>query len=313
MNCIGIAESVWVKCLEDWLKSLRSVQTRRAYQQAITDFLTTPGISSLETASRRDVGAWVNTMRERALSENTIQLRLSGLSSFFQFAADEYTDQNGQPLLTRANPAGGKAHRRRIAKYGKGRALSAAEAVRLLGAIDQNTINGLRDYALITGYLVLGRRNSEWHLARADQFEHRDGGVFFRWSGKNHQDELMEVPVGLWSLITTYVQASGGRGAFDYIFLNRAGKGPITGRRVGDIVSRYASLAGLGHVRVHDLRHTAAMLRRKAGADVENVKDFLKHSSLATTQVYLHRIETVNDPVAKQVMEMLKIGQNIFR
>jgi site-specific recombinase XerD len=42
---------------------------------------------------------------------------------------------------------------------------------------------------------------------------------------------------------------------------------------------------------VHVLRHTAAKLRRDAGASIESVSQFLDHSSLAVTSVYLRRLE----------------------
>ena len=62
---------------------------------------------------------------------------------------------------------------------------------------------------------------------------------------------------------------------FDYIFLDRKGSKPITSRRMLDIVKYYARLAGVeGNLRVHDLRHTAAMLRRQAGADAEETAQF---------------------------------------
>jgi integrase len=43
------------------------------------------------------------------------------------------------------------------------------------------------------------------------------------------------------------------------------------------------------------LRHTAAKLRRDAGASIEAVSSFLDHSSLAVTSVYLRRVEGETD------------------
>jgi len=75
------------------------------------------------------------------------------------------------------------------------------------------------------------------------------------------------------------------------------------------MVARYAGLAGIGgRVRVHDLRHTAAMLRRLAGADVEEIRDFLRHSSLATTQVYMHRMAGITDTRMAGVVSLLKVS-----
>jgi hypothetical protein len=58
---------------------------------------------------------------------------------------------------------------------------------------------------------------------------------------------------------------------------------------------RYLQAAGLTPTGLHVLRHTAAKLRRDAGASVEAVSAFLDHSSLAVTTVYLRRLEGETD------------------
>ena len=257
---------------------------------------------------------WYTSMRERGQSDGTIQLRISALSSFFDFASGEYsiTNEIGEniPLMLGTNPAAGKAYRKSVKVYGKARPLSTDETRRLLSAIPTWSQNGKRDFALLLGYLLMGRRNAEWRDATVDQFESRDGKQFYRWSGKNHQDELLEVPKGVWDAVREYVTASGGRGPFDFIFLDRSGHGPLSERRIGQIVQRYCRLAGIeGRIRVHDLRHTAAMLRRKAGADIKEIQEFLGHRNPATTMVYLHRMEGTADNRSAQVEELLKIGK----
>jgi len=57
----------------------------------------------------------------------------------------------------------------------------------------------------------------------------------------------------------------------------------------------YAARAGLGHVTPHVLRHSAAKLRRDAGASIEDVGTFLGHRSLHTTSRYLARLEGERD------------------
>jgi integrase len=54
---------------------------------------------------------------------------------------------------------------------------------------------------------------------------------------------------------------------------------------------RYLRLAELAPTGLHVLRHTAAKLRRDAGASIEAVSSFLDHSSLAVTTIYLRRLE----------------------
>ena len=58
---------------------------------------------------------------------------------------------------------------------------------------------------------------------------------------------------------------------------------------------QYLRAAGLTPTGLHVLRHTAAKLRRDAGASIEQVSSFLDHSSLAVTSIYLRRLEGETD------------------
>jgi len=64
---------------------------------------------------------------------------------------------------------------------------------------------------------------------------------------------------------------------------------------------RYLRAAGLTPTGLHILRHTAARLRRDAGASIEAVPSFLDHSSLAVTSVYLRRLEGETDRTSPDV------------
>jgi integrase len=75
--------------------------------------------------------------------------------------------------------------------------------------------------------------------------------------------------------------------------LSQAGTGNrgITSATFYNRFRRYLRAAGLAPTGLHILRHTAAKLRRDAGASIESVSSFLDHSSLAVTSVYLRRLE----------------------
>ena len=297
-------KALWSDCRERWLEIQKSQNTKRAYAKALAEFEEVAG--SLQEASKQDVMTWVEGLKQAGRKPATISARIAAVGSFYRFACEDYI-VSGSPLAN-SNPAEVKHIRPKVRRYAGSRSLSNDEVFKLLGSIDLYKQNGLRDYTLIVGYLVLGRRNSEWRLARVCDFESRDGSNFFRWSGKGHENEIIQVPDEIWTVLQTYIQASGGRGMFDYIFLDRKGSKPITSRRMLDIVKYYASLAGIeGNLRVHDLRHTAAMLRRQAGADAEELRNFLGHSSLVTTQLYLHRLERPVDQPGQAVARMLNI------
>ena len=297
----------WDLCKTNWLDSRRSANTKRMYAKALDDFLSSCQVALWEAGYQEFIN-WRAGMQSRNLKGSTINARLDALNSFYIFASCEYlieNDSGSLEPLAKYNPMNARSLRVKVKQYAKSRALSTAEVKRLLGSIDRSTLIGMRDYALLLGYLNLGRRNSEWRTARICDFEMSGNEMFYRWSGKGQVDNISSVPRELWQVINRYVSASGGRGMSDYIFLNRWGN-PLSAVGVGRMLGKYVKLARItGRVRVHDLRHTAAMLRREDGADVEEIRTFLGHSSLLTTQVYLHRLERVADRRAKNVFEMI--------
>lgn len=301
--------ATWARARDLWLASRKTENTRRAYARALDDLLEAAGKAPWEI-EREDVVAWVDGGHRRGLSDATLAQRTAGVMSFYRFVCDEY--RPGRPLLP-YNPTAGKSLRPAVNPFGKSHGLTTEEARALIRAIPTDTIRGLRDYALILGYLMNGRRNSEWRQARWGDFETRSGHVYFRWSGKNKFDQLLEIAQPIFDAVMCYLRADGrmqGVREDDYIFraltdharrlpnvkraeINR----PLSDKEVGRIVKKYAKRAGLNpaRVHVHMLRHTAALLRREAGDNLEKIQQFLGHSSPTTTLVYLHSLEGQTD------------------
>ncbi len=71
------------------------------------------------------------------------------------------------------------------------------------------------------------------------------------------------------------------------LFLTRTGR-PIERVRVWQIVTHWASVAGLPKAHPHMLRHSFATHLLAGGADLRIVQDLLGHSDIATTQIYTH-------------------------
>lgn len=65
---------------------------------------------------------------------------------------------------------------------------------------------------------------------------------------------------------------------------------------------KFASICGFPGVRMHDLRHSSAMMMIQAGADLVTVMSTLGHSKLETTQRYLSEDFEVSARVANQVV-----------
>lgn len=308
----------WAEAYSLWRASLRSDNTRRAYEKAWKDLLSYTE-KMFWQIQRQDVASWVEGMKNAGLSDCTLQQRVAAISSFYQYSMSEYevelSDGRMVPLHD-YNPAASKSLRPKVQPYGKAIHLSMEEVRALLSSIKRNTVIGLRDFALILTYLATGRRNTEARSLKFGDIETNGGRVWYRWSGKGKKDERFEMPPEVWEAIKTWLKEAGRLETMqedDYLFTattdrasrlpNNRNRGikpfsqPISMREVNRLLKKYCRKAGLDpkKVHVHTLRHTAAMARKEAGDDIEKISEFLAHSSVAITQIYVHRVQGKKD------------------
>jgi len=315
-------EVKWETAFSRWLGS-KADHTRRAYEAAWKQLVDYTGKNPWEM-SAADIEDFVGEMR-KTYSESTIQQRLAAISSFFSYARDSYMDfVDGQEIpLHHYNPA--RAVRRpKVQQYGKAHPLGVDEVRALLEAVDRETTRGKRDYALLLAYVATGRRNSEIRTLTWGQIETDGERYWYRWVGKGCTSGRYELPATVYHAICDFLASTGrlqDMHADSAIFtalsdhadrlpgVRHDGERALSARYVRDAVKKYARLAGLDpeRVRVHDLRHTAAMLRLEAGDSEEAIGSFLGHADLRTTKIYLHKVGGRRDRSWDTVQDMLGI------
>jgi integrase/recombinase XerD len=97
----------------------------------------------------------------------------------------------------------------------------------------------------------------------------------------------------LWArTVTELAPLIANRGPEEQVFLNRRGE-PLTRFGMNALVERHArkaaaKLPSLANKRVgpHTIRHTTATHLLRAGVDINTIRAWLGHASLATTNVY---------------------------
>ena len=224
----------------------------------------------------------------RTPSSATIGARIACLSSFYRFLIR-------MGLMT-ANPCDAVERPRTITAPARG--LSADQIRRLL-AVVPDTIPGRRDRAILLTFILTGRRRAEVIGLRAGDISLEDDTAFYTYRGKGGKRGRRELPRPAYAALQAtlsdagLVLASMDQGAS--LWQAGAGLRGVTGSTVYARFRRYLRLAGLAPTGLHILRHTAAKLRRDAGASIEAVSSFLDHSSLAVTSVYLRRLEGETD------------------
>ena len=293
------------QAFDTWLATLpenTAIAYRGSWASLMKQSMKTPG-----EMKRSDVAKWVEVLKSAGKSAATLNLRLAGISSFYQYLSESYN-------ITLDNPAAGTSLRQKVYRWSGAHFLDQESAKKFLDVFDRSTVQGSRDRALFMAYLMTGRRSAEIRFLHWNDIAFSEGKVWYRWHGKGKsRKDLMPDPV--FDAIANYLTISGRIDTIkpaDFIFISTQSKSadqcPLSATQVCRLLNKYLQAAGFsGHIRVHDLRHTAAMLHKAAGEDIESIQELLNHSNVNTTLTYLHALEGHTDSAWRAVGQMLGI------
>ena len=265
--------------------SRRTIET---YARLLWPFLNRVGSPDLVTPAH--VLAWAHGIGAsgRQPSSTTVGARIACLSSYYRFLI--------RMNLATANPCDALERPRTVQAVARG--LSADEVRRLL-AVVPDTVAGRRDRALLLTFVLTGRRRAEVIGLTAGDISVEGDTAFYSYRGKGGKRGRRELPRPAYeALCATLGDAGLSLAEMEpSASLWQAGASPrgVTSSMLYARFRRYLWAAGLPLTGLHVLRHTAAKLRRDAGASIEVVSAFLDHSSLAVTSIYLRRLEGETD------------------
>jgi len=260
-----------------------SRRTPEEYGRYLARFLA--GVTNPGTITPAEVQAFAYAVGAsgRRPSASTVSVRLAAVRGFLEFC-------RRMNMLER-NPAEHIVRPRQSAPTPRG--LTTPELRRLLAATP-DTAGGMRDRAIILTAILTGLRRAEVLGIRAGDLE-RDpttGETTYRVRVKGGYERHRELPGPALAAIEVSL---GARGEVLEDMSSDAPLFPISDQGFYRNLRRYAARAGLDHVTPHALRHSAAKLRREAGASIEDVGALLGHRSLHTTARYLARLEGEHD------------------
>jgi integrase/recombinase XerC len=261
-----------------------SHRTVEGYARMLWPFLMQVG--SPDRVTPAHVLAWAHGIGAsgREPSSATVGARIACLSSYYRFLI--------RMNLATTNPSDALERPRAVQSVARG--LSADEVRRLLGVVP-DTVAGRRDRALLLTFVLTGRRRAEVIGLTAGDISLEGETAFYRYRAKGGKRGRRELPRPAYeALCATLGDAGLSLATMDpsaSLWQAAAGIRGMTGSTFYARFRRYLRAAGLAPTGLHILRHTAAKLRRDAGASIEAVSSFLDHSSLAVTSVYLRRLE----------------------
>jgi site-specific recombinase XerD len=165
------------------------------------------------------------------------------------------------------------------------RALAAGDLGRLLASPDRRTTTGLRDYAVLMLLARLGLRAGEVAGLCLDDFDWSAATVTAKVKGGGRL--RLPIPADVGPVVVAYLRRRPAGAACREVFVQVRGEPkPMTSRAVTQVVARHGVRAGLGTVRAHRLRHSAARAVLAAGGSLSEVGELLGHANRQVTMMY---------------------------
>jgi integrase/recombinase XerD len=275
----------------EWFANIRNKSTRRAYENAIQDFMGFAGIARPEefrAVTRAHVIAWRDGLARRELGGATVRHRLAALSSLFEYLCEKNAVTH--------NPVKGVKRPRSESGEGKTPALGDHQARELLAAPGGDSLKDKRDRAILSTLLYHALRRDELCKLKVRDFHHTRRGVpHLKISGKGEKTRYLPLHPGTNTLIHDYLEAAGHGGGengalFRPLRNNRTGEleKALTPDGVYKLVRTYLAQLGF-EIGAHALRATAATNALDNQADIAKVQEWLGHANITTTRIYDHR------------------------
>jgi len=261
-----------------FLRSQRSQKTTESYEKAIREFrLFCCQKKDISEVVISDIQDWLEWLIRKGLRAASVNLKLSAIKSLFQFGfKSRYLSGIDPTEYARCLPTQQKQ---------EGKALTVEELKNLIIQVKKESRKKqiMILFMLGTGCRVSGMLNLQnKHLNPLSDDPKYAGTAAIK--NKGGKIESLPIIKSVWELI--YDPAADHEG---FVLSSR-----ITGGRISDVyinatLKIIAKKAGITRkITTHSLRHTALSMMFANGADIETVKKAAMHSSIRTTQRYLH-------------------------
>ena len=296
---------LFIKAKTDFLEYLeieqnRSQKTIANYDHYLTrliDFAGDIKVSDIDAEMIRKWRLWLNrlgTNTSDELGKSTQNYHLIALRSFLKFCA-----KRNIPCMSADKVELARTRRKQVTF------LSEEELARIFAQPDANSINGVRDRAILELLFSSGLRVSELVGLDRDHINLKRREFMVRGKGQKDRPIFISPEAAKW--VEHYLQKREDNSKPLFVRYsgtkkvdNSGNHSRLTARSVQRIVAKCALLAGITKkVTPHTLRHSFATDLLMNGADIRSVQAMLGHSNIATTQIYTH----VTDPHLKAIHE----------
>ncbi|RYX82212.1 integrase [bacterium] len=308
------------------LNDKRSPHTRDAYARDLRDFFgdaipigeaCARFVQLPVPAIRLALLTYKTKLRERAMSEATINRRFAAIRSLLKFAhrigqcatdgtniaegekVTAYRDTRGVDVATLRKLLAAPAKRfpvreaPHIYKDGKDRYIDVCQSVCVRAREIPNALRQSRDLALLHLLIENALRRGEVCKLDCGDFDASTRSLWILGKGRGNQKERVSLSPTCTLAITNYLTHSEhGSDRTEPLFISLDSRPAFYGARLSDaglysLVGEYGVWVGLKRLTPHQLRHSAITAALDAtGGDVRKVQRLSRHKKLETLMIY---------------------------
>lgn len=282
--------NVLSQSFENWLQTLEyahsTVYASVRYVENFFFYLKNIGVIHLEAIRPETVNQYHHHLQTRgnqrkdgALSQNYITSNINAIKRFSKYLEVTGKGSFEITLQTQVNKDTDKA-------------ILTREEIKALYLACGSDPLGVRDRAILSIYYGCGLRRSEGANLDIKDIMLKEKLVFVR-SGKGYKERYVPMTEAVKDDLENYIyQARNGSlegcGPNPAFFISYRGS-RMCGNALIERVHKLAETAGIQKpVGLHTLRHSIATHLLQSGMTLEEVSQFLGHSSLESTQIYTH-------------------------
>lgn len=256
-------------------------KTIKAYKIDLNQFFS---FLNAQEAEKEKIEAYITELHKK-YKQKTVKRKIASLKAFFNYLEEEE--------LILENP-----FRKIKTKFKEEvvlpRIIPKKEIEQLLSYMYSQHVNDrekklwLRDVAVIEVCFATGARVYEISNIRADSIDLNTGLIRFMGKGKKEryiqigEEDILKLLREYFKNNRKEIESSG------YFFVNRLGQ-RFTEQSIRLMLKKYTRQAGIKrNITPHMFRHSFATYLIEEGVDVSCVQQILGHSSIKTTQIYIH-------------------------
>lgn len=271
--------------------------TVRTYANAVKQFYKYLQAEGIEKPSRQNIITYREQLKTYCKA-STVQNYIEALKIFFK-----WTEQRGLYPNIADHVKGA-----RVSTEFKKDYLTPEQLKKVFEGIDQNTPQGLRDYALLATMLTGSLRDIELHRANIEDLGTAAGHTVLYLEGKGREDkaEYVKIPEETEAALRAYLKSRRAAEPAEALFisLSNNSKGQrLSTRAISGIVKSYLIKAGFTGSRytAHSLRHSGITLSLQGGNTLQEAQLYARHKSINTTLKYAHNLDRAESKCAETI------------